>query len=180
MHTHPTLLLINGPVSVGKTTIAQRYVQDHPLALILSADEFVGSMGHWLEMEEEAQLLALKYIGLVAAEHLRAGYHVAVPYLLARPGDMAVFEAAAQAGNARLFECALTMPKDEVIARAVARGTWGEPGSPPLTKEDVPILEDKFALFTEGLAARPHMVQIPVAIGDIEGTYARLKEHLAR
>lgn len=179
MGNKPVLLFINGPTGVGKTTIAQRYADDHPLALILSADNFVGSMGQWLDHEDDARKLALRYIGIIAKEHLKAGHDVVVPYLLERPEDMMVLEEAVEASGTRLFECALMAPKEEVVARAIERGTWGEPGSPPLTSEDRPILERLYGGFERALAARPGAVKISVQKGDIDGTYRQMIEAMA-
>jgi len=176
MSKQPRLVFINGPTGVGKTTIAQRYATEHPLALILSADDFVGSMGQWLDNEAEARKLALRYIGMVAEEHLRSGYDVVVPYLLEHPEDMAVVEQAAAKSGARLIECVLMAPKEEVIRRAIERGTWGEPGAPPLTPDDRPVLEKLYDDFAQALASRPLAAKITVQTGGIDGTYRQLTE----
>src|SRR5687768_6738050 len=88
----PKLIFINGPVGIGKTTLAQKYTENHKLALLLSSDDFVGSMGKWHENEEEARRLTLNYVLIIAREHLKAGYDVVIPFLLIHPEDIMAIE----------------------------------------------------------------------------------------
>lgn len=173
----PRLIFVNGPVAVGKSTLAQKYIDEHKLALVLNTDDFVGAMGQWLENEPTARKLALQYIVLVAEQHLKAGYDVVIPYLLAEPKDMQQIEVAAKS-SAKLYEFALVAPKEEVLGRALQRGTWGEPGAPPLTEKDTPIVEDLYDKFIQALEARPKSIQIRVTEGDIAGTYEKLISYL--
>lgn len=46
------LILINGAPGVGKSTLAQRYVEDQPLALLLDIDELRTALGGWRERPE--------------------------------------------------------------------------------------------------------------------------------
>jgi len=43
------LVHLNGPPSIGKSTLAQRYVDDHPLAFCLDIDGFRRLIGRWEE-----------------------------------------------------------------------------------------------------------------------------------
>lgn len=174
----PRLIFVNGPVAVGKSTLAQKYIDEHKLALVLNTDDFVGAMGQWLENEPTARKLALQYIALVAAQHLKAGYDVVIPYLLANAEDMQQIEEVAAKSGAKLYEFALVAPKEEVLGRALQRGTWGEPGAPPLTEKDTPIVEDLYDKFTQALKTRPKSIQIRAMEGDIAGTYEKLISHL--
>lgn len=175
----PTLLFINGPVGVGKTTIAQRYVDEHRLSLLLSEDHLVGSMGQWLANEAVARELAFQHLILIAAHHLRAGYDVVVPFLMTNAAQAQKLQDMALQNGAAFFECALLISKEEMIERAISRGTWGEPGSPPLTKEDVPILTDLFDRFSSALNERPDSIRIISKRDDIDGMYKKLMEHRA-
>lgn len=172
MKNRPKLIFINGPVGAGKSTIGQMYIDDHKFALLLSADYFVGSLGQWLRNEHGARDLAHRYLCLVAAAHLRSGYDVVVPYMLTRAQDVEDFEELARNSQADFIEYVLLVERDEAIERALKRGTWGEPTSPPMTEEDIPILNELFDKFEAALKDRREAIQIDVEQGDIQGTYA--------
>lgn len=53
--TQPKFILLNGFAGAGKTTIAKRYLADHPLAFLIEGDELIVNLGHWLELEEKAR-----------------------------------------------------------------------------------------------------------------------------
>ena len=45
------LLLINGAPGVGKSTLAQRYAEEHPLALVIDIDAIRAQLGQWAKVE---------------------------------------------------------------------------------------------------------------------------------
>lgn len=78
------LILINGAPGVGKSTLAQRYVEDHPLALLLDIDELRTALGGWRERPESRRLA--RGLALAMAEtHLQAGHDVVIPQFVGRP-----------------------------------------------------------------------------------------------
>lgn len=170
----PKLIFINGPVGSGKTTIGQKYIDDHKFALLLSSDYFVGPLGQWLQDEHGARDLAHQYLCLVAEAHLRAGYDLVLPYMLTRVQDVMDFEQIARNTQAEFFDCVLFVERDEAIERTLERGTWGEPTSPPITKEDIPILNELFDKFEAAVKLRPGSIRIDAERGDIKGTYHKL------
>lgn len=170
MHYHPKLILLNGPVGIGKTTIAQRYANDHPLTLALSGDDIIIMLGDWLAHEDLARQRAFELSKVMAATHLKAGYSVVMPHLLLDTKEADELERVAEENGARFFEVTL-MAKDreEALARALERGVWGE--GEPIKDSDMPILEDKYDQMVQTLHKRPHMLQITAVKGDVEGTY---------
>ena len=77
------LILLNGAPGVGKSTLAQRYLDDHPLTLLLDIDAIRVSLGCWQDRDESKLLARHLALGLAQA-HLRAGYDVIVPQYLGR------------------------------------------------------------------------------------------------
>ena len=78
----PKLILLNGPPAVGKSTLARRYADAHPLTLVLEIDAVRALLGSWLE-EWQQSGPAARWIALAMARtHLEAGHDVIVPQLL--------------------------------------------------------------------------------------------------
>jgi deoxyadenosine/deoxycytidine kinase len=179
MGVAPKLIHINGALGAGKTTIAKMYIADHPLALLASIDDIITYLGGWLTHEEEARDLAFSLVKTMIRTHLATGHDVVVPHLLLDAEDSVVMEEIANECNATYSEFALITDKEEIIQRMYARGTWGEPGSPALTKDDLPIIEEKYDTFMQVLPERPRMIHITSVKGNIEGTYRQLLDILS-
>lgn len=77
------LILVNGPPGVGKSALARRYLDDHPLTLHLEIDAIRVSLGRWKDFEE-SKLIARTLASVIAEAHLRGGHDVIVPQHLGR------------------------------------------------------------------------------------------------
>ena len=66
----PRLIVLNGPPGIGKSTLARRYVDDHPLTLCLEQDVVQGLLGGWLTREGDSNLLARQLCLGMARTHL--------------------------------------------------------------------------------------------------------------
>jgi predicted kinase len=81
----PCLIVLNGPPGIGKSTVALRFVEDHPMALSLEQDVVRGLLGGWRTREDESGTLARELCLAMARTHLGAGHDVVVPQFVANP-----------------------------------------------------------------------------------------------
>lgn len=81
----PHLIVLNGPPGIGKSTVALRYIQDHPMALSLEQDIVRSLLGGWNTREAESNALARELCLAMARVHLVAGHDVVVPQFVANP-----------------------------------------------------------------------------------------------
>ncbi|ACU37477.1 AAA family ATPase [Actinosynnema mirum] len=164
----PRLILLNGPPACGKSTVARRYADEHPLALDLDVDLVRALIGRWRDARPEAGLLA-RAIALAAARtHLAAGHDVVVPQLVARPGFLTELEDLARATGAVFHEIVLLDGEDNALRRYAERET----GAPEDQRHDdaaeVAALHDRL---TALLRTRPRAKVVPVVDGDPDATY---------
>lgn len=85
----PRFVHLNGPPGIGKSTLARRYIDDHPLAFCLDIDGFRRLIGRWDEHEQESGQLARRMALQMAATHLAGGHDVVLPQYVARPAFVA-------------------------------------------------------------------------------------------
>ncbi len=111
------LLLLNGAPCSGKSTLARRYADDHPLALALDVDVLRSMLGGWLE-QPAASGLAARALALAAARtHLAAGHDVVVPQLLARPDFIEQLERLAGEVGVPFVEVVVQVAVEEMLLR---------------------------------------------------------------
>src|SRR3954471_15687995 len=121
----PRLVHLNGPPGIGKSTLARRYTDDHPLAFCLDIDGFRRLIGRWETHPEESGQLARRMALVMAGEHLGSGHDVVLPQFVARPEFISRLAAVATRAGAEFFEIVLLDELGSASARCDARA--GDP-----------------------------------------------------
>ena len=170
----PRLILLNGPPGIGKSTIARRFAEAHPLSLCLDIDVVRALLGGWRDDPEQAGRRARALAIEMARTHLAAGHDVVVPQLLARPGFIDQLEDLAAEVGVPFHELVLVAPRPIATARLQARSRdrsqAGEPDE-PLTSAAMDEVSDRLDAL---VAQRPEAVLVAAPEGDLDGTYARV------
>lgn len=169
------LILLNGGPASGKSTLARRYVADHPLALCLDIDTVRSLLGAWSEHPHDAGLAARALAIAMAEVHLRALHEVIVPQFLGRPGFIDELAACAERSGVAFVEAVVEVDPRVAQARFLGRRDDVHAHSARLvdegTFEPVAAMYDRLA---ELLAARPWTARVPVVDGDEDASYAAL------
>ncbi len=170
-------MLLNGLPGVGKTTLAERYLADHPLALNLDIDALRRRMGHW-ETQDQSKELARSLAAAMALVHLRSGHDVVVPQLVARVGFIGVLEQVAGQAQAEFDEFLVRATPDDALARFSARRTsWAASGvrHPARTvRHDAATMTAISEELDRIVTLRPRTRVIVTHSGDVEGAYRTL------
>jgi predicted kinase len=169
----PKLILLYGFASSGKTTISKKYLEQHPLSLSIEGDQIISMMGCWREHEAEAREIVFEHTKEMAQLHLRKGHDVLLPYLLTNPEHASIFETIADEMAIDFYEVYIKIERDEAIKRLLSRGVWGEEGSPQLTEDDLPEINELYDVMEQAMGERKQLKIVESELGDIGGTYSK-------
>jgi predicted kinase len=159
------LLLLNGPPGVGKSTVAARYVDEHPLALNLDIDVVRAQLGCWQDDLVQAGLAARDLAVAMARTHLLAGHDVVVPQFLARPEFIDRLAGLADSVGVPFGEVILLDSKENTRRRFQERDDTSKAVDPL----ELSTMYDRLLALAE---TRPQARIVHAT--DIDGTYARL------
>jgi predicted kinase len=174
------LILLNGPPGIGKSTLAQRYADAHPLSLSLDLDSVRRMLGRWEDDAIEAGLLARALTLEMARTHLRSGHDVVIPQYLGRPQFLAQLEQVAADVGVPFCEFVLMDGRDNAVRRFTERTATStalphvEAGRLMARFGGQPALEAMYDRLLLVLSHRPNARVIQSREGQIDQAYGEL------
>ena len=117
----PTLLHLNGPSGVGKSTLARAHAAAHPGTLLCDIDELRSWVSGWADdFVGTGEAVRSTALALMTA-YLETGRDVVLPQLIVTPSQVERFEAAAADAGATYVGVVLDVAPDVLLARLHAR-----------------------------------------------------------
>lgn len=180
------LIHLNGPPGIGKSTLARRYVDEHPGVLNCDVDVLRTLIGGWQsDFARSGALIRPAALAMIEA-YLGSGHDVVFPQLLGDLDELERFEQCAANVGAQFVERVLMDTSAASVARFHRRGE-SEPDDPwhahvrTIVAEQGgdALLADNHAALERILAVRPAAVMVTSTEGEVEQTYRALLASLA-
>lgn len=179
------LIHLNGPPGIGKSTLARRYVAEHPGVLNCDVDVLRTLIGGWESDFGKAGALVRPAALAMIQAYLASGHDVVLPQMLVDLQEVARFEACAVDVGGLFVERVLMDTQASALARFHRRGaSEGEDPWHDQVREIVQELggDDELARCHVGLERlvreRPEAVVIASVDGALDDTYRLLMDSL--
>ena len=178
--TKPKLIILNGAPGAGKSTLAERYADEHPLTLHMDIDDIRMHISHWRELNEQSGPMAKNMVAAMIRIHLQSGHDVIVPQIYRKTKYLEELEQIAREADADFYEILLFAEKDEALKHFIERGKReGYPtGFRPGDIIDREGREQKLASMNDEMMAvvakRPNTIRVQVIANYINCIYRQL------
>ncbi|HET9871456.1 MAG TPA: AAA family ATPase [Propionibacteriaceae bacterium] len=179
-----SLIHVNGPPGIGKSTLSALYAERHPGVLNLDIDSLHRLVGGWQDVDNHTHEVLRPVALAMASAHLGEGRDVILPQYLARVDEIQAFEKVAHEQGADFREVILFDEKTESIARFDRRrndSEWDRHN-----REVVALLGGSVmlaAMYDQLLAImqmRPSAMVVRSEYDSVDDTYASLIRVLTR
>ncbi len=180
------LIHLNGPPGIGKSTIARRYVEEHPGALNCDIDVLRTLIGGWSsDFGTAGALIRPAALAMIEA-YLTSGHDVVLPQILVDPAELSRFETCAVNADAAFVERFLMDDVERAVERFDRRGS-AAPDRPWHRQVQAIVaanggreaLVRSHSALQRLLDQRPDAVVIESIEGSIDATYRRLISSLS-
>lgn len=179
-----SLIHLNGPPGIGKSTLSALYADRHPGTLNLDIDLLHQFVSGWQNPATHAHDVLRPVALAMASAHLAGGRDVVVPQYLARMAEIERFQHAAQEQNANFREIVLLDEKAAAIARFHSReddSAWDRHNRRAVAAQGGPVyLAAMYDRLIDVVQLRTRAVVVRSESGSVETTYALVIEALAR
>ncbi len=118
----PKLIILNGPLGSGKTTLARKYIDSHAMTLNVEVDDIKRSMGDYRSNNKLAQQLAREVCFSMIQTHLKSGKDVIFPHGITNSELFERIDIIVDATGSRLIETLIDPSFEEVLKRYIERG----------------------------------------------------------
>ena len=177
-----SLIHVNGPPGIGKSTLSALYADRHPGTLNLDIDRLHRLVGGWRDEDNHTHEVLRPVALAMASTHLAGGRDVILPQYSARSNEVCAFEKVALERGAHFREVVLLDGKAESIARFDRRTddtAWGRHNRRLVARLGGPVmLAAMYDQLLEFLRLRPSAVVVRSEPEAVEKTYASLLQVL--
>lgn len=182
----PKLIILNGPLGIGKSTLASKFAEEHPLTLRLDIDDIRTYISHWREQADQSAISSKQMALAMTKVHLSLGYSVVIPQIVRKTEFFEQFEKVSYETGADFFEVLLLAEKEEAIRRfkernyAQGHASGFRPGGLIDTGGRETKLASMYDEMIETANNRPNTIKIEPELGKEDETYQELIKEITK